>query len=187
MLVSWLLLEKWHWGLIPQLQPMRALLFVTLGMQLMCASAAMLAKRRGETAMWLVLAIAPSVPAMLARYPHLHTPELAQLSDWARANTPKDAVFLFADSGRNLAPGIFRSEALRAVYVDWKGGGQVNYFTQASAASLNPTRPARAAAMNGPIGQSDWVGPLNPPNPRRIEYGRMNTLAESTGMDATFS
>jgi hypothetical protein len=126
--VSWLLLEKWHWGLIPQLQPMRALLFVTLGMQLMCASAAMLAKRRGETAAWLALAIAPSVPAMLARYPHLHTPELAQLSDWARANTPKDAVFLFPDSGRNLAPGIFRSEALRAVYVDWKGGGQVNYL-----------------------------------------------------------
>jgi len=126
--VSWLLLEKWHWGLIPQLQPMRALLFVTLGMQLMCASAAMLAKRRCETAMWLALAIAPSVPAMLARYPHLHTPELAQLSDWARANTLKDAVFLFPDSGRNLAPGIFRSEALRAVYVDWKGGGQVNYI-----------------------------------------------------------
>jgi hypothetical protein len=41
--------------------------------------------------------------------------------------------------------------------------------------------------MNGPIGHSDCGGPLNPPNPRRIEYGRMNTLAESTGMDATFS
>ena len=33
--LSWLLLERWHWGLIPQLQPMRALLFVTLGMQLL--------------------------------------------------------------------------------------------------------------------------------------------------------
>jgi hypothetical protein len=61
-------------------------------------------------------------------YPRLHTPELAELSAWARANTGRDAVFLFPDVNRGLAPGIFRSEALRAVYVDWKGGGQVNYF-----------------------------------------------------------
>jgi hypothetical protein len=35
---------------------------------------------------------------------------------------------VFADVNKGLAPGIFRSEALRAVYVDWKGGGQVNYL-----------------------------------------------------------
>jgi hypothetical protein len=62
-----------------------------------------------------------------------------------------------------------------------------HYFTQASASSSYRTRPARDAAMNGPIGQSEWAGPMYPPNPRRIEYGRMNTLAESIGMDATFS
>ena len=28
----------------------------------------------------------------------------------------------------SLDPGIFRAEALRAVYVDWKGGGQVNFL-----------------------------------------------------------
>jgi hypothetical protein len=61
-------------------------------------------------------------------YPHLHTPELAQLSAWARAATPRDAVFLFADAGKHLEPGIFRTEAARAIYVDWKGGGQVNYL-----------------------------------------------------------
>jgi hypothetical protein len=126
--LSWILLERWHWGLIPQLQPMRALLFGTLAMQLMTASAAALAKRRSEAALWCALAIAPSIPAAIARYPHLHTQELAQLSDWARTNTPRDSVFLFPDSGRSLAAGIFRSEALRAVYVDWKGGGQVNYL-----------------------------------------------------------
>jgi hypothetical protein len=58
----------------------------------------------------------------------LHTRELAQLSAWARASTSADAVFLFADGGKQLQPGIFRSEALRAVYVDWKGGGQINYL-----------------------------------------------------------
>ena len=64
----------------------------------------------------------------VVNYPRLHTPELAQLSAWARTSTPKDAVFLFPDAGRGLAPGIFRSEARRAVFVDWKGGGQVNYI-----------------------------------------------------------
>jgi hypothetical protein len=64
----------------------------------------------------------------VVNYPRLHTPEIAQLSDWARTATPQDAVFLFPDAGRALYPGIFRSEALRAVYVDWKGGGQVNYL-----------------------------------------------------------
>ena len=27
-----------------------------------------------------------------------------------------------------MAPGVFRAEAGRALYVDWKGGGQVNYL-----------------------------------------------------------
>ena len=64
----------------------------------------------------------------VVNYPRLHTPELAQLSAWARASTPQDAVFLFPDAARGLDPGIFRSEALRAVYVDWKAGGQANYL-----------------------------------------------------------
>jgi hypothetical protein len=64
----------------------------------------------------------------VVNYPRLHTADLAQLSAWARANTGRDAVFVFPGANRSLAPGIFRSEALRAVYVDWKGGGQVNYL-----------------------------------------------------------
>ena len=60
-------------------------------------------------------------------YPDLHTPELAQLVRWARASTPPDTVFLFPDAGHGLSPGIFRAEAQRAVFVDWKGGGQINY------------------------------------------------------------
>ena len=66
----------------------------------------------------------------VVNYPRLHTPELAQLSAWARSSTPQDAVFLFPDAARQQYPGIFRSEALRAVYVDWKGGGQVNYLKE---------------------------------------------------------
>ena len=64
----------------------------------------------------------------VVNYPRLHPRELAQLSEWARSSTLSDSVFLFPDAGHRLDPGIFRSEALRAVYVDWKGGGQVNYL-----------------------------------------------------------
>lgn len=61
-------------------------------------------------------------------YPALHTPELEQLAQWAHASTPRDSVFLFAGAGEDVAPGIFRAESLRAIYVDWKSGGQVNFF-----------------------------------------------------------
>ena len=173
--ISWLLLEQFHWGVVPQVQPMRALLFLTLGMQFLTAAAgarAIAARRPAEAFVWfafayllplqpvltgpfvwsrVALALALAAPTALAgirwspavavaaffaipalggvvNYPQLHTPDLAQLSAWARADTGRDAVFVFPGVNRSLAPGIFRSEALRAVYVDWKGGGQVNYL-----------------------------------------------------------
>jgi hypothetical protein len=173
--LSWVLLEQFHWGLVPQVQPMRALLFLPLGMQFFTAAAgafAIAARRPTEAFIWLAfayllplqplltgpfvwsrvnLAIALAavtalagirwapvvalaafflIPALggVVNYPQLHTADLAELSAWARANTGRDAVFVFPGANRSLAPGIFRSEALRAVYADWKGGGQVNYL-----------------------------------------------------------
>jgi hypothetical protein len=58
--------------------------------------------------------------------PQLHSAELDELAAWARASTDKDQVFFFADVGHGLAPGIFRAGSLRALYVDWKSGGQAN-------------------------------------------------------------
>jgi len=55
------------------------------------------------------------------------TPEIAELADWAAASTAPDAVFAFPGFGRSNQPGVFRSQALRAVYTDWKSGGQVNF------------------------------------------------------------
>jgi hypothetical protein len=184
---SYFLLEKMKWVLLPQLQPMRALLFVTVIAEFSAAAAGIVAaqaRRYLEAFAWLALVylvplntnvtVMPSwnralaaallaagaglaafaeargfrwspaamagvaiagfflVPTLggVSTHPRLHTPELAQLSAWARASTSTDAVFLFADAGKQLQPGIFRSEALRAVYVDWKGGGQVNYLTE---------------------------------------------------------
>ena len=59
-------------------------------------------------------------------FPPLHTSDLHSLSSWARSATPRDSVFVFPDSGRGLAPGVFRALSLRALFVDWKSGGQAN-------------------------------------------------------------
>ncbi len=175
--LSWLLLERCKWALMPQLQPMRAVLFITAFAVLLSAAAgcvAARARRFPEAFAWFLLpwllpmrsrllAVPPTPQmllclafavltvaalawpksraslALLACYfaipafaringtATLHTPEIAALSSWARHSTPADAVFFFADNGKANYPGIFRAEALRAVYVDWKGGGQVNY------------------------------------------------------------
>ena len=166
--VSYLLLEQMKWALMPQLQPARALLFVSGFAMLMAAIAGCAATGLAERFCWFALAyFLPAEGAVLAvailaagaslalwldrralaiavvaigamavipdvgrvqNYPHLRTPELAQLSTWARESTAADAVFAFPTFGHRLEPGIFRAQALRAVYVDWKGGGQVNYL-----------------------------------------------------------
>jgi hypothetical protein len=181
---SYVLLEKMRWALIPEIQPVRALLFVTAFAMILgavAAAKAIAAKCYAEALAWLLLAFLPpvnreiawptwnrvgvvlvaalltaaafwmvqsgrrwlkpaAIAAMLApffliptwgrmqNYPMEHFPELAQLSQWARAATPKNAVFLFPDADQALYPGIFRAEAVHAVYVDWKAGGQVNFF-----------------------------------------------------------
>lgn len=168
--VSYLLLERLKWALMPELQPMRTLLFVTVSAQALSAVAGVRAvqeRRRAEAVAWFALAyLVPQQPVFVegltwrpillavllasvalaavrwpvlglaaffafpVAYPALHTPEVAGLAAWARTATPRDAVFLFPDAGHGLDPGIFRAEALRAVFVDWKGGGQVNYGEQ---------------------------------------------------------
>src|SRR5690606_1024680 len=63
----------------------------------------------------------------VTNYPAIHSAELNELAQWARASTPKEALFQFADIRRGAEGGIFRARALRAVYADWKAGGQVNF------------------------------------------------------------
>jgi hypothetical protein len=189
---QFLLLDLGKWVLLPQFQPARSVLFITVFAQLLGAAAAWKAAVRWralESAAWLMvvfalpansvvlelftrafspgpglrrlalvaalsllatsaaalwgrlgrplavalLAAAIAVPFVLIptwgamrNAPALHSDELEQLTGWAKGSTPAGAVFLFADAKRGLEPGIFRAEALRAVYVDWKGGGQAN-------------------------------------------------------------
>jgi len=98
------------------------------------AALALNARIRGAVAgaLTAAAAVAPFfvIPQLgnVQNYPRLHHKELDELAAWARANTASSSVFLFPDAGRELFPGIFRAKALRAVYVDWKGGGQVNFL-----------------------------------------------------------
>lgn len=192
--LSWLVLNRMSWSMMPQFQPARAVVFVCIFAVTLGGAAAWWAVRRGrwlESAAWLVplfalpagkpaldlflrvfadplaqrrivivlvLALAAALIASLTasaaprwpkaagaallvpiaaaflipalgqvqNYPRQHTPELKALTEWAAARTQPDAMFHFADAGHATAPGIFRVEALRALYVDWKGGGQVN-------------------------------------------------------------
>ena len=104
-------------------------------MAVVCALALYLAAVSVSTRYVLLAPLAAAIPfvvlpyaAGVASYPLLHTAELDSLAQWARDETPKDAVFQFADSGRGLEPGVFRARARRALYVDWKAGGQVNFL-----------------------------------------------------------
>ena len=75
-----------------------------------------------------VMAVFLVIPGYLREAPHPNEPlRVYEVADWARTNTPVDSVFLFLDAGRGKVPGYFRFRSQRAVYVDWKGGGQVNF------------------------------------------------------------
>jgi len=177
--LSYLLLEKMKWTLVPQFQPGRYLLFVTLFAMMLAILAAIKASQsksypeavlfffaclsvsamewdpatllgprtlvafglallasvaasRANPALVAVAALAPFVclPYLgrVQNYAAVHTSDLNQLARWARENTGREAIFQFGDTARRLEPGIFRVRAKRALYVDWKAGGQVNFL-----------------------------------------------------------
>ncbi len=169
--VSYVLLDVLKWGLISEIQPARALLFVTAVTMILGAAAGIRAaqtKRFAEAVVWFVLVFGISMRTFAAwpdakqwllalalgislaslvqkeriawtvplaafllipqNHPRLETRDLVGLETFARENTPKDAMFLFSGIGHRLEPGIFRARAIRSVYVDWKSGGQVNYY-----------------------------------------------------------
>jgi hypothetical protein len=84
----------------------------------------------GATAL-IPFLLVPSI-GKVQNYAPLHHDELDQLAEWARSSTAKDAIFQFADAGRDLNQGVFRARAKRALFVDWKAGGQVNFQKQLS-------------------------------------------------------
>jgi len=126
--VSYLLLDRLKWSAVPLIQPARLLLFTVAIAIFLAAVAAFRARHLAESVVWFALAITPAIAGPRPR--RVPTPALIEFSHWAAANTPKDSVFLFPQAGKSLEPGFFRSQALRAVYVDWKGGGQANFLPE---------------------------------------------------------
>jgi hypothetical protein len=168
--LSWWLLEQEKLAIIPQIQPARALLFVTGVAVLVAAAAGLRASHWAEFAGWLAFAllvpahgswraalVAIACAALLAfvlwrrrfrlrsavalslllapamafaggvvNYVNIDTPDLAALAQWARKQPP--GTYAFPEAGHDRSPGWFRAESLQPVYVDWKGGGQVNYL-----------------------------------------------------------
>ena len=66
--------------------------------------------------------------AHVQTFPKIDKKPVTELARWAKKNTWGSSMFLFPDVGHDLYPGIFRALSERALYVDWKSGGQVNYF-----------------------------------------------------------
>lgn len=108
----------------------RVVLIVVLSALAVAAARSLASRRRLAWPVWCLALVLPfaAIPEFgrVVTEPNMHHAELDQVAAWARANTPLDAVFLFPDVGKGRQPGIFRAEALRAIYVDWKGGGQAN-------------------------------------------------------------
>jgi len=115
----------------------RTLILVALAA---CAVIAAWLDRRGKrlaiatcaVAMILPFFLLPPVSDLQDNH-NLRIPGLEEVAAWAQSSTPRDAVFLFPDAGKSAWPGIFRADALRAVYVDWKGGGQISFFRSLAA------------------------------------------------------
>ncbi len=103
---------------------------VVVGLSALAVLAVWMEKRGRSLIPWVAALVLPFflIPGFgqIQNYPPLHTPQLDQLAEWARTRTSTEAVFLFPDAGRGLQPGVFRARSVRAVYVDWKSGGQVN-------------------------------------------------------------
>jgi hypothetical protein len=128
--LSGMLLDVYHWSLIPQLQPARGLLFTValcLGAAAMAAMQSISSRRRIEAAGWCAFALAICLGTQ-ARTGDTSTPSIRELASWARENTWGGSMFLFPDAGLAIDPGIFRAESIRAVYVDWTGGELSKYF-----------------------------------------------------------
>ena len=161
--LGWLGGTRWRWGATGVAAVMlwaytlwRGLL-VTVGLGALLVGAAWLSQRRrwGVAAVMAVVVAAFFVVPGRARWHwsgQAPNPELEEVARWARGSTDKDAVFLFADAEKSLEPGAFRARAARALYVDWKGGGQINFFREFAGEWWGRWQ----AAMAAPYGEGRW-------------------------------
>lgn len=128
--LSYLLLECARWHVVPQIQPARALVFVLAISFAASVIAGLRAAERGrvpEAAFFLSLVL---LFALTTPHPvkGASDEQLAEIAQWAQTSTWGGSMFLFPDAQRELYPGVFRTVAQRAVWVDWETGKQAAYF-----------------------------------------------------------
>ena len=128
--LSYVLLERARWFLVPQIQPAQTLSLLVVCTSVVCAIAGMRATSVGRWRTALpYLGLILLIPATNL-YRRAPAPALddVQLANWAEANTWGGSMFLFPDAGKDLYPGAFRARSRRAVWVDWETGTQADYF-----------------------------------------------------------
>lgn len=189
--------QRFYRLLLPDLSNplVRRRLLLLIVLAALATGTAVIARRRPRLA-WVSWSLAVLAPFLLipsfgrvVTERNMHYPELAQLSAWARTSTPPGAVFLFPDVGKGRQPGIFRATAERAIYVDWKSGGQANmvagfardWWRRYRTTMLRPFQPSdldRYSALG-----IDYVV-LQPENPRPLRrpvYENRRYLVYRTG------
>ena len=165
-----------------------AVYLVAVALALAAALAMVVEKRHPRMAMAgaaLVLAgcfFAPGALAKVRNYTVLGDADLDALVTWAQAHTQKDDVFLFRDSGTRNEPGMFRARALRAVYVDWKGGGQVNYYEFYA----NEWWSRWQRAMKPPLGAPEWAAELPALRAAGVRYLVFRKAPQGMASEAVF-
>jgi hypothetical protein len=127
-----ILLDRFRWSLMPNVQPARLLLFMVCFTALLSGMAAIrFMDRRAwlEGLLWCVatgcVLYVPRVSpiALNAETPLGTKPSsLRELANWAEANTWGSSLFLFPDAGQVSYPSVFRALSRRGLWVDWDSG-----------------------------------------------------------------
>ena len=115
-------------------EPMAKKMALVLGLAILALLATLVPRKSPAAIVLVVVAVLVPFWALpnvlgITTHPKLYSADLTALYTWARI-TPADSVFHFPDAGQALFPGVFRGESARAIYVDWKSGGQVNFHKQ---------------------------------------------------------
>jgi hypothetical protein len=163
------LIESWLWFIPVMLLPMTVrvldlakvteldnLRVLLVGVALSGALVLLISRFHERKRRWTsILAPVCAVFAMpflagVRNYPHIDTGPILQVADWAKTNTWGSSMFLFPDAGHAPYPGVFRAESRRALWVDWKSGGQANYFESVGAEWLARWHQAMEGAFSVP-------------------------------------
>lgn len=161
--------EAWLWFLPVMVLPMKVrvldlarlndvsnlrILLVAIGLS--AALVVLIGSSYGRRWRWTALAV-PCIATFampylggVQNYPRIDNRPILDVADWARDNTWGSSMFLFPDAGHALYPGVFRAESRRALWVDWKSGGQANYFESVGMEWLQRWQQAMESGFSRP-------------------------------------